>query len=369
MLIGFATGIIFEDICACLFPVLFRDSHLWWLAIFAVVLAIVESLRVSFTLHSRIAPAFVAATAALVALAAVAAGDLPRLAAFETARDAFTRAVRALLIARLDLSAIEAARFASRIALGAQLLTATLAGGLSAAALFPAVRFARLDYAMVTAGRAHRDPWSLPTRRWFAFALMAADYTLPAAALALWPVRRASTSVLALLGASALVRIVAVRQRMQLHLDDAVGHFRAFWAERAVIGVVPAGDRLKYFVAHNSYILTSLAMAAIVNPVITIVLALTVKRNGGARIGICPGGAHRELADAQIVVREVVGFLLWVSMATYLLFAAATALYLAVSGMLDGKGAKLEKTTVRPLRNSERRRQRRNLQAGVDKKA
>lgn len=52
---SFTTGIIPEDICACLFPVLFQYSHVWGLAIFAAAFAIVESLRVCITLESRIA--------------------------------------------------------------------------------------------------------------------------------------------------------------------------------------------------------------------------------------------------------------------------------------------------------------------------
>lgn len=368
ILAGYAVGVLFEDMASCVFPSMFSDSHVWWLAIFCVAFAVTESMRVCTELDSPSAPLIAALIAALLSLAAIAHGDLLHLANFDIAFDAFTRSALALLESRLHLR--DSANLAARLALLAQLSTAAVAAALVAAAYFPATRFASLDFSMLLAQRAPRiDPWTLPPRRRFAIVLVALDYLLPSIALVLWYYNRASSTTLALLFIASILRLTIARFRLQLHLDTALDHFRAFWTERAVIGIVPAGDRLRYFVANNAYELTTIGISAIVSPISTIALALAVKRNGGLRLGLCPFPAVSTPTDSQIFVREILGFLLCVNVAAYLVFAAATVVALIVESVLDRRRlSKLDTKTVRPLSNSERRKQRRMMAHSVAKR-
>ncbi len=362
ILVGYVCGVIFEEVTTCLWPFAFRDSHVWWLAVAAVVFSCSEAIRVCIRLESSVAPLVAGAASTLAALAVVVRHD--------SAFDAFSGAANKFLQDRIEMPADEALLFSGRLTLLTQIAVAVLAGVLSAAAVFPALHFARLDAQMIAEQRRDTlerksDPFALNLRGMLTIVLVAADYALPLAYLTARVAGfRPVGSPLVLLFLGALVRLVATRVRLQLHLDGAVEAFRAFWVERPAIGLIQAGERLRFKVWHKAWTLTAVAFAAIANPVAVLALVLATKRNGGLGLGlrICSAGASNEITDGQLFIREIGTFLVTFASSAYLLYSVLGATYMAVSSLFEGKIPKDGKT-VRPLSSSEKRKQRRNMRS------
>lgn len=365
VVIGYTCGVVFEEVTSCLWPSTFKDSHVWWLALFAIVFSSSEAIRVCGSLESYTSPLIAGAAGALVAL-----GGVVRL---DVAFDAFTRVAKDICVEKLKLSVEDADQISGRLALLVQILTAINAGALAAAALFPALHFARLDVKMLKERRRDplarkNDPWALSPRGIFAVFLVAFDYALPFSALTAGWLRIGNLSgQLITLFLSAVMRFVALRMRLQLHLDSAVEAFRDFWAERPALGIIPAGDRLRYKVAHKAWSLTAVGFAAIANPVAVISLVLATKRNGAVSAGLCP--VHRDTfaalaeSDTAVFVREISAFLAAFATGAYLLWGWLGASYILISGIFEGRSsaAAKEGKNIRPLSSSEKRRQKRNM--------
>jgi len=367
VLVGYICGVVFEEVTSCFWPSTFRDSHVWWLALFAIVFSSSEAIRVCGSLESYTSPLIAGAAGTLVAL-----GGVVRL---DTAFDAFTRVAKSICIEKLQLSIEDADQISGRLALLLQILTAITAGSIAAASLFPALHFARLDVKMLKEQRRDplarkNDPWALSPRGTFAVFLVAVDYAVPLAVLTAAFLGFGSLSAqLITLFISSMVRFVALRMRLQLHLDSAVEAFRDFWVERPTVGIIPAGDRLRYKVAHKAWSMTAVAFAAIANPVTTISLVLATKRNGAVSAGLCP--INRETfaalaeSDTAVFVREISTFLATFATGAYLLWAGLGGTYILVSGIFEGRSAAAAKEgkNVRPLSNSEKRKQKRSMRS------
>lgn len=360
ILIGYVCGVIFEEVTTCLWPFAFKDSHVWWLAIAAIIFSSSEAIRVCVRLESSVAPLVAGVASSLAALAAIVRNDV--------AFDAFARAAKQFLENRLDMPSDEAVQFSGRLTLLSQIGVAATAGLLSAACLFPALHFARLDAEMITEQRRDpiarkSDPFALNPRGILAIILVVADYSLP---IANFTARIAGFRVvgpsLILLFLASIVRLIATRMRLQLHLDGAVDAFRSFWVERPAIGLIQAGERLRFKVWHKAWTLTAVAFAAIANPVAVLALLLATKRNGGVQLGVCPLSASKQVSDGQIFVREIGVFLATFATGAYMLYSSLAAVYMVVSSLFEGKTPNDGKT-VRPLSSSEKRKQRRNMRA------
>lgn len=376
---GYVVGVLFEEIATCFFPSTFVESHTWWLAASALVFAIFESWAICAKSISRTAPLIIAALAALFSLALIAAGELGNFVRFHTAFEALDSTVNTLMVQTLDMHNTTAASVAPKISLLIRVLTALLAGTIAAASMYPALQFSRIDYNMHSAyvqsdEILEDDPFALPRPRPVAMLLVTLDYVLPCIVLLLWSTslrteehsKSLTTSAsayashrLVLMLLCVAVRLLCARIRLQRYLDTAIDAYRAFWSDKSVRGLVPAGDRLKLQVVSVAYNLTMMGMASIVSPVMTLALALAAKRNGAVRLGICPVRHTAVATNQNVFIREIVGFLAWMSVLSYALFSLLSLLYLVVTKALDPSHLRREKKVQPPLKSSERRRQRR----------
>lgn len=374
--IGYVVGVTFEEISLHYFPNLFGETHIWWLAVFAVVFAMAESLRICFEHESAVAPLIVAAASALIALGLIAAGDLGRFIHFDKAFGWLTMRAGQTFLEKLDYDLETANVLAGNVTLTMQVVVAVSAGAAVAASLFPAFCFARLDYALfsdfVRSDDARKqDQYALGPRRLGDVLLVALDHLLALAATTAWLLSpRDAAGVyggwrIGLLLMCSFARFLCLRLRLQLHLDSAIDAFRAFWREKAALGVVQAGERLKDFVAHKAVHVSTIAMAGIVSPVIVTVLALTAKRSGGISFGVFK--APEGTVIPRPFVRELAGFVAVAHLASYSCFVLVGWIYIALTQAFDPLRAQRDQKVMQPMTSSERRRRRRNMEAAAQK--
>ncbi|CAN8064966.1 unnamed protein product [Agarophyton chilense] len=369
---GYLAAFLFEDVVGCFFPALLANKRSVYVAVFAVCFALYELLLISTSLTSRKAMIALTAASWIVSIFLVSGGDYRNFVKFDKAFQALQSEAHSVLTGRFGVDVNKAQTYARNIAICARVLISTIAALIAASSAVPARRFSRIDYDLnlqyrMDISEHQTDPYSLGPVTSLTMVRIALDYTLPLLFAFLWTVvprdedMYSSWRILSLL-VCVIAKGTMARIRIQGYLDGAIDAYRRFWTEKPVNGVAEAGRSCSFQVIGTSFYLILITVAYIGPPVITLLLTLVAKHDGGFRMPFCrPRGVDQGL-QLETFFREIAGFLAWWSVASYALFGSMSILSEFIIDVIDPSGRDRRKKLPSASSASERRREKRLVQ-------
>ncbi|KAI0562004.1 Transmembrane protein 161A/B [Gracilaria domingensis] len=375
ILCGYLAAFLFEDVVGCFFPNLLANKRSVYVAFFAIAFSLYELYVISTSLTSRRAMIALTAASWMVSIFILSAGDFQHFIKFDKAFASLRSEVEALLVDRVGLDFSKAHGYARNAAIGARVFVSAFAALIAASSAVPARRFSRIDYDLnlqyrMDIAEHQNDPYSLGPPTPLTMIRIALDYAVPLLTAFLWAVTPRDEDtysgwrIMALL-LCVVIRMSMARIRLQGYLDGAIDAYRRFWTEKSVNGVLEAGRQCSFQVIGTSFYLMLITVAYIAPSVITLLLALVAKHDGGLRMSFCRPMEVAHGMQLDTFFHEVAGFLAWWSMASYALFASLSILSEFLIDFVDPSGRDRRKKLPTATSSSERRREKRLVQERI----
>ena len=371
LLCGYTAAYLFEDITKCYLPNFLQNTRSFYIAICGVGFAVVQTWRISVSLTSTNIMLVLTGSAWLVVMYLLSAGDLPDFIHFESAFQGLRGGTVDLLTDKLQIEAAKAEVYARNFSIAMRFVLSVVAAFIVATTAAPARRFSRIDFEIhrqykMDESVQKEDPYYIGRPSAFAILVLTLDYIVPLGTAAFWCLtpRRSNDLSWRLLSIliCVCIRFACMRRRLQSFLDGAIDAYRVFWTKKTTMGVIGAGREAATQIIGTSFYLIMITMAYVAPAIVPLFLTLVSKLEGAVSSGICPVEADVEITAFNVFIREIAAFLAWLSVTSYVLFAA---LSLCVEFALDYlyPGARdLSGKLPMPTSASERRRQKREMQ-------